>query len=777
LYKFQQLNPAYTFHPQEYNESILRQANNSEIAAKFETEQENARTSAMSSSPSSIVTTVNVEAKLTSIESGLAFIHFTLTSSDEKLKQLERQLASQREDDLVRVNDSQLKVGSFYLAKLKTKLYRCIALTPRKIKLVDYGSIVDLNQCKDEASLYVIMPKYFKYNTFAMHCRLATGNLVEKSWSAEEKVSFLIQLNLHGVYQIKLYNAYEPYIFEFCDQKINLTINGIVSRVGGVTQMESQTLVQGHRIPFQDETFYLGGNWMRTVPGETSSSHDFFGNEKLYLYSERTLDELAQFNKLFDGASKNLEHQLKVTSLRKNEVYLSRTRCRTFLDTISNERVREIVRKSWLRVRVKDISANPTTGKQQYEIIYCDLGIETSLSCKESIGASGATDLIYDTNFKFVSVPPKLLLWPTFVFECYLDKSKINAKLNKIALDELSFIDPDYINQKLDSMRPLLSKTPLQVALLNEKALNLYTEKAVVDLTERPSEGRENACSNLIDTIFALALTGVNDYLFECVIVHVNSVEDFYVQKVDAHTVNSMTVLQSTIQAKVQNNELKPLHHVDLNKLCVAFFTDDEQYYRAKVINQVDATTYTVFFIDFGNTSTVQIDQLREISLDLVDNLPKSLAINCKLKLNHEPRKVFRTKLQELNEYFFEVFAANNFYVKCVEREVEKKYNDSYVYVVEIFDTENKINLLDTFSSVDVEKKTDETPNQSCMELSHVLTHLSNGEDDRAQAYELDEKSVVKTVAERNSNAGSSELDTTENDGEKLTTTIQGNFK
>ncbi|KAG8013159.1 Tudor domain-containing protein 6, partial [Nibea albiflora] len=57
--------------------------------------------------------------------------------------------------------------------------------------------------------------------------------------------------------------------------------------------------------------------------------------------------------------------------------------------------------------------------------------------------------------------------------------------------------------------------------------------------------------------------------------------------------------------------------------LCLALFCSDEQWYRAQVINRVD-DSFHVLFIDYGNESDVDINNVRPLSQNLLDNAPQA---------------------------------------------------------------------------------------------------------------------------------------------------------
>lgn len=163
--------------------------------------------------------------------------------------------------------------------------------------------------------------------------------------------------------------------------------------------------------------------------------------------------------------------------------------------------------------------------------------------------------------------------------------------------------------------------------------------------------------------------------------------------------------------------------------------------FRAKVIEE-HGSFYTVFFIDYGNTSQVDKSQLRSISDDLIANVPKSFAINCKLKVIYEDAKYREVELlrkrEQLTEYLCELLETNQFLVKCLERRKEVKYDDSFVYLVEVFDADTQVSLLDMFIEREAEKTQMNRTEVSCQQMTYNQSLASsNSGDDRAIATDL----------------------------------------
>lgn len=126
-------------------------------------------------------------------------------------------------------------------------------------------------------------------------------------------------------------------------------------------------------------------------------------------------------------------------------------------------------------------------------------------------------------------------------------------------------------------------------------------------------------------------------------------------------------------------------------------FPDDRQFYRAKILSytgndlkRLDTLNEELFvdvhYVDFGNKATVMLKYLREITPDLVDRLPKSYAINCRLDV--DPSKEHNSFLCSLIEY-------GAFLVKCKNR-----VGGSVPYNVELLTPNDKASFLDLYKYI-----------------------------------------------------------------------------
>ena len=198
------------------------------------------------------------------------------------------------------------------------------------------------------------------------------------------------------------------------------------------------------------------------------------------------------------------------------------------------------------------------------KLFYCDFGFELFAPPK-------------DLNIRAFPILSRIN--PRFSYECTLKDEDLIKKLAEVR-SQNDFVDFNYLNDRLDYS--FLSQIPLRVD---------FTEsfESFKDVSRKSSYLAsiydKNSNQNIIDKIIAVSLIDLKNHKFPCIVSHINSINDFYVQKVDRLSQEALDNLQAEIQNKVATNSLKKLENnsVSLNKLCVSIFHEDNQYYRAKI--------------------------------------------------------------------------------------------------------------------------------------------------------------------------------------------------
>ncbi len=240
-------------------------------------------------------------ARLVNISHGLKFIYFHFSESEAALEKLRQDLAKETAETLVRLDQSDLQINSFYLVRYQNELCRCILLTSipneenfYQIRLLESGKRVLIDNSME---FFVMWTRYHKYNTFAVHGRLTIGTGIEKVWTQEERTKFYAQIKLNTQYKIKLLSSIEPYVFEFVDDgSINFEFNSIISRALCGISLDQQTCLIGNYSASESDRFYLAGSFLFNTQNKTIDLFDQFNLAEseyvLYVHSEKLLSKL-----------------------------------------------------------------------------------------------------------------------------------------------------------------------------------------------------------------------------------------------------------------------------------------------------------------------------------------------------------------------------------------------------------------------------------------------------------------------------------------------------
>lgn len=166
--------------------------------------------------------------------------------------------------------------------------------------------------------------------------------------------------------------------------------------------------------------------------------------------------------------------------------------------------------------------------------------------------------------------------------------------------------------------------------------------------------GERDIAKELIESGEATALDIIKSGE-KCYVSHSNSIEDFYIQ-MEASTKGLDLMEQYLTEAA----KLEPLKNIQPGAMCAALFSDDNCYYRARVLNQ-KAGCIEVMFIDFGNTSLTS--DVRTLPTDIAE-LPH-MARKCSLKMS----EAIQSWTDEAEERFKEICAtgATTFTVRLVK--------------------------------------------------------------------------------------------------------------
>lgn len=197
------------------------------------------------------------------------------------------------------------------------------------------------------------------------------------------------------------------------------------------------------------------------------------------------------------------------------------------------------------------------------------------------------------------NLPDELKVKPALSRKCALQKPrdikswsrKSEIKFNELAAEGATIFNVQFIASGDISIVELY----LEGKSVTEELVGLCEE---VPISERPTPVGEDLHNN-------------------GKICYVNSVEEFYVQLED-----SVDELDKVIEKLGDAAEFEPISELKVGSICAALWFEDEQWYRAKILEFCDVG-YHVQFIDYGNKA--KCEEFRQLpeELSLIHPLAK----------------------------------------------------------------------------------------------------------------------------------------------------------
>jgi tudor domain-containing protein 1/4/6/7 len=114
------------------------------------------------------------------------------------------------------------------------------------------------------------------------------------------------------------------------------------------------------------------------------------------------------------------------------------------------------------------------------------------------------------------------------------------------------------------------------------------------------------------------------EFFSEALIPFMNSAREFWLQL----NPGAVDALMTQIDEVSAQGEMAVPSLVEVGSFCLAQYPDDGRWYRATVSSIVDSDA-TVYYVDYGNSCNVKVDELREI-LPAVAEIPHQ-AVKCSL--------------------------------------------------------------------------------------------------------------------------------------------------
>ena len=110
-------------------------------------------------------------------------------------------------------------------------------------------------------------------------------------------------------------------------------------------------------------------------------------------------------------------------------------------------------------------------------------------------------------------------------------------------------------------------------------------------------------------------------------VCHVESPSSFYVQLVGE--LDELEGFADQLNHTYTEGEGRELSSVEIGQTCCALYSEDELWYRA-LVETIDGDSITVRFVDYGNTETTTLANIRSLDVEFLSVAP--YAIHCQLK-------------------------------------------------------------------------------------------------------------------------------------------------
>ncbi|XP_013063058.2 tudor domain-containing protein 1-like [Biomphalaria glabrata] len=202
-------------------------------------------------------------------------------------------------------------------------------------------------------------------------------------------------------------------------------------------------------------------------------------------------------------------------------------------------------------------------------------------------------------------------------------------------------------------------------------------------------------------------------------VTHINSYHDLFVSVRQENIISDFLHLMTALNQGIKT--CKPLKNPSVGGLCAAKFSQDESWYRARLIDILNSSTAMVQFIDFGNCEEVALSELRVLNAEF--RTQSAQAIPCCIS-GYETEKVLANMetLQKLKVDLLD----KQLYLKVV-----KKLEDKYVIIVENEQGESVVNKMPTTGhKLTLPKHSDllvETPAEK--EFPAIFCHINSFDD------------------------------------------------
>ncbi|XP_075468070.1 tudor domain-containing protein 1 isoform X2 [Ascaphus truei] len=290
--------------------------------------------------------------------------------------------------------------------------------------------------------------------------------------------------------------------------------------------------------------------------------------------------------------------------------------------------------KNWYRVLVQDIDVP----KKNAQVLYLDFGNQETVAVDDLQQMHKDVELTPPAVMKcFVAnvvVPP--YGWTP---ECLVDVRKLllgqqcSITILQVVQEELPCYAVDVvISASGVHMDKLLlekgysfaqGKSQLQ---MEKSEMGSLVEKVLGDGKEKREEPSSDSVARPQTASWKVVSVSVGD-VFNSLVSEIQTPGEFFCQQV--HSARQLAELLQSMSEHCNKTPASPNYKPAVGETCCAQFTEDNQWYRAILLEYVSDESALVGYVDFGNTEFLQVSRLRPI-LPMMLTLPMQ-AIKCSL--------------------------------------------------------------------------------------------------------------------------------------------------
>ncbi|GAB6033485.1 hypothetical protein CHUAL_013370 [Chamberlinius hualienensis] len=278
----------------------------------------------------------------------------------------------------------------------------------------------------------------------------------------------------------------------------------------------------------------------------------------------------------------------------------------------------------------------------------------------------GNTDWVTLDEIRLMPTSADWLTLPPYAISCSLFDVKADEGAENVTLTFNSFLERNNHDVEVVVKDRVEQKYIVQLNSLGEDVASAVFKEGDIASAEK--------CVNEVEVSGELqsTLLKVNEStlsgVLNVVVSYVTSPTDFWIQTVNDQL--KLVELLSDLDLYSRSADLVNPENLEIGSVVLALYHADECWYRAEVIQKISDTTVNVFFVDYGNSDNVDIQDLRILSEEF-ERIPV-MSFHCSLYTIEEPKDGWSVEVMD----FFKSFANEE---KNLQAEIMKTVNGVYL--------------------------------------------------------------------------------------------------